>query len=134
VRVTISGHLYIIKLNANIMATIKAIAPTNWAAETQTTTEQVGLWTKYLTFVDGQKENRTLWFFITLMVHGVILLPVPAVLMYYFNAPVIILTVTMACFFTNLIANMGGAGIRTTITCFFASLAIHAALILAFVL
>lgn len=116
------------------MATIKAMAPANWAAETETTTENISLWTKYLAFVDGQKANRTLWFFISLMVHGVILLPVPAVLMYYFNAPVIVLAVTMACFFTNLIANMGGAGIRTTITSFIISVAIHAALILAFVL
>jgi len=129
----ISADLYINKTNKNIMATLKTLAPVNFAGN-HTEIFNTTLWTKYLAYADSQANNRTLWFFISLMVHGVLLLPVPAVLMYYFNAPVAVLAVTMSCFFANLIANMGGAGIRTTLLCFWGSLLIHMAMIVVFVI
>lgn len=108
------------------MATFKTIAPAAWPLQEEATTyNRVTLWSKFSQFADMQKGNRTLWFFINLMVHGVVFLPLPAVLMYYYDANIVVLAVTMGCFFTNLIANMGGAGIRTTMLLFFASIVIH---------
>ncbi|WP_342646900.1 hypothetical protein [Mucilaginibacter sp. CSA2-8R] len=108
------------------MATLKTIAPATWTLQEKATTyNPLSLWAKFSQFANMQKGNRTLWFFINLMVHGVVFLPLPAVLMYYYNANVVVLAVTMGCFFTNLIANMGGAGIRTVMLLFFASIAIH---------
>ncbi|WP_158826780.1 hypothetical protein [Mucilaginibacter lacusdianchii] len=113
------------------MATLKTIAPATWTIQEQEVTyNNVSLWTRFIQFADTQKGNRTLWFFINLMIHGVFFLPLPAVLMYYYDAPVGVLAITMACFFANLIANMGGAGIRTTLMLFFASVAIHVLMIL----
>jgi len=117
------------------MATLKTIAPATWTpTEAHTTFSNVNLWTRFTEFANSQKQNQTLWFFLVLMVHGVLFLPLPAVLLYYYNAPIIVLAVTMACFFTNLIANMGGAGIRTTILLFAISIFLHIAMALAFTL
>lgn len=109
------------------MATLKTTVPASWAIHHQET--QPSLWSKYLKFADSQKKYRTLWFFASLVFSGVILLPIPAALMYYYHAPIIVLLVTMTCFFTNIIANMGGAGIRATIGTFLASVAIHLVMI-----
>ena len=117
------------------MAHLKTIAPATWTVEPQDASyNELNLSTKFLQFADGQKDNRTLWFFVNLVVHGVLFLPLPAVLMYYFDAPGAVLAITMGCFFTNLIANMGGAGIRAAIGLFFASIAIHLLMILITVL
>lgn len=113
------------------MATLHTTAPT-WASHSES--YKLNLWTKYLTYADSQKDNRTLWFFISLMVHGVVFLPIPAVLMFYYNASILVLVTTMVCFFTNFIANMGGAGIRTTLFCFAASTIIHIIMVLAVIL
>jgi hypothetical protein len=108
------------------MATLKTIAPVHTAFTTQAEPYiHTSFREKLTNFADGQESNHTLWFFITLLVHGVFFLPLPAVLMYYFDAPAAVLAITMICFFTNLIANMGGAGIRATLAFFFASVAIH---------
>lgn len=98
------------------------------------TDKKATLWNKFIDFIAGQQQNHTLWFFIILMVYGVLVLPVPAVLIYYFNAPVWVLGITMLSFFANLIVNMGGESAKTTLIFFFGSLAIHILLILAFVL
>lgn len=111
------------------MATLKTSVTNNWANHTETTTPQTlnntGFWTKYLEFADNQRSNRTLWFFISLMVHATVFLPLPILLVGYFDAPVGLIAITMICFFTNFVANMGGSGIRTTLTCFLASSVIH---------
>lgn len=96
--------------------------------------QKVSLWNKLVSFAANQKRNYTLWFFLTLVVHGVLILPVPAVLIYYFHAPDAVLAITMMCFFINIVANMGGAGIKTTIGFFAGSLLIHLTLILIYVL
>lgn len=103
-----------------------------WATHPES--NNLNLWAKYLAYADSQKNNRTLWFFISLMVHGVVFLPVPAVLMFYYNASIMVLITTMVCFFANFIANMGGAGIRTTLFLFAASIAIHLIMIIAVIL
>lgn len=107
------------------MATLKTTIDANWAHTDNVTAQEITLWQRYLAYADKQAGNRTLWFFITLLVHGVLILALPAVLIYYYNAPVWILGITMTCFFANLIANMGGAGIRTTLSFFYASVLIH---------
>jgi hypothetical protein len=121
--------------NNNHMATLKTMSPVSWAADNHTTTvNSFNPWARFMAFADSQKPNHTLWFFITLVGQGVLFLPIPAVLMYYYDAPIIVLAITMVCFFTTLIANMGGEGIRTTLTCLAASTLIHIAMILAVVL
>jgi len=96
------------------MATLKTSMPANWAqsrtADTQT------LWTKYLAFADSQQERKTMWFFLALIVQGVFFLPLPAFLVYYYDAPALaVLSITLTCFFSTIIAYMGGAGIRTVL-------------------
>ncbi len=121
------------------MATLKTTVAANWTnhtnvvATSSTLKPANNVWNKYLAFVDGQKDNRTLWFFIILSVHAAAFLPIPVLLIGYLNAPVGILGVTMVSFFANFVANMGGSGIRTTLSFFFASIIIHLVMIMAVV-
>lgn len=116
------------------MATLKTNAPASWTATEDTENTNFGLWNKFMAFADSQAHNHTLWFFITLMFHGVLVLALPAVLIYYFNASVLTLIVTLGCFFANFVANMCGSGIRVTLPFFFASVIINAIMILCVVL
>ena len=117
------------------MATLKTIAPPTWINTTHTNSNySPSLIDRFNNFADSQKQNHTLWFFMVLMVHGVFFLPLPAVLSYYFDAPVGVLAITMVCFFTNLIANMGGAGIRATLLFFGGSIMLHVLMALIYML
>lgn len=97
------------------MATIKTNVPAAWANDIHTNNTTVSLWTKFNAFADSQHERKTMWYFLALIVQGIFFLPLPALLMYYYNAPIIVLVITLTCFFTSIIACMGGAGIRSVL-------------------
>jgi hypothetical protein len=59
---------------------------------------------------------------------------VPAILMYFYNAPVIVLIVTLSLFFGNIISGMGGAGTRVLLGLFVASIVIHIVMVAIFVI
>ncbi|HTK21297.1 MAG TPA: hypothetical protein VL442_17380 [Mucilaginibacter sp.] len=108
------------------MATIKTNVPTTWAtAAAHTDNTNVSLWDKFTAFADRQHERKAMWYFLALVVQGVFFLPLPAFLMYYYNAPIIVLLITLACFFTSIIACMGGAGIRSVLLLSAASILIQ---------
>jgi hypothetical protein len=94
------------------MATIKTNIPATWATTAHANTH-VSLSDKFNAFADSQAERKTMWYFLALVVQGIFFLPLPAFLMYYYNAPIIVLLITLTCFFTSIIACMGGAGIRS---------------------
>lgn len=110
------------------MATLKT-TPAHWTTTNNRKTIHTSTWTKYLNFVDKQKDNRTLWFLLSLGIHATILLPLPLILIGFFNAPIAFLGITMLCFFTNFVMNMGGSGIRATFTSFMVSIIIHLGMI-----
>ena len=115
------------------MLTIKTNTTQNWAVkEIRPLSINPVKW--YLKYADSQKDNRTMWWFVNLVVHGNLVLAVPAILIYYYNAPVIILGVTVIGFFINLVANMGGANIRVTLTAFFLSLFVNLTMLLIYIL
>lgn len=72
-------------------------------------------WEKILAIADNQASNKTFWFLISLIFQGVLFLPIPAVLMYYYDAPTIVLPVTFGLYLGNIIVGMGGSGIRVTL-------------------
>lgn len=109
-------------------------AHAQWTAEEHNQTNEVSLYTKWLRFTDSQAQHKTMWFMVSLMAQGVLFLPVPAVLLYYFNAPIIVLAVTLTLFFANIIAGMGGLGIRAIISLFAISTAIHLLMLAIFIL
>ena len=115
------------------MTTYK-LSTQNWATPKTNQLTTPTLWSKWLAFADTQAPNKTLWFLVSLMLQGVLFLPIPAVLMYYFDAPLAVLAVTMVLFFGNVIAGMGGSGIRTLLNFFAASVIIHLAMLLYFIL
>jgi len=92
------------------------------------------IYTKWLAVLDSQQQNKTLWFVVSLIAQGVLFLPVPAALIYYFNAPVYILAITLFMYFANIIAGMGGAGIRVMLSFFLLSVFLHLVMIAIFVL
>ena len=85
-------------------------------------------------FADGQKKNETLWWFISLMVHGNLVLAIPAALVYYYHAPIAILGITVMGFFLNLVLFMGGSNIRVNLAAFFISLLFNISMLLIYVL
>ena len=95
------------------MSTLKTHIPASWTNEAGSGSKQhANLLDRFGAFADSQNEKRALWFFIVLAVQGVFFLPLPVFLMYYYNASCAVLLITMTCFFTTIIAYMGGAGIR----------------------
>jgi len=115
-----------------IMTTITA--NNQWVAGTVTQAQQKTLLAKWNLLMEGQADRKTLWFLVSLVFQGVFLLPVPAALIYYFNAPVLVLVVTLTLFFANIIAGMGGAGIKTLLWLFASSIIIHLLMITIFIL
>lgn len=84
--------------------------------------------------MESQADRKTLWFLVSLVFQGVFLLPVPAALIFYCGAPALILAITLGLFFANIIAGMGGAGIKTLLWLFACSVAVHLLMILLFIL
>lgn len=113
------------------MATFKTNAPANWPTATHAYDSRVNLLNKFNAFADCQHERKAMWYFQTLAVQGIFFLPLPAFLMYYYNASMIVLLITLACFFTTIIACMGGAGIRAVLFLSAASLLIQLIMTLA---
>ena len=103
-------------------------------SEVSLTNNNNSLLTKITAWADRQTPNRTLWFMVSLIAQGVLFLPIPAVLLYYFHAPIAILAVTLGLFFSNIIAGMGGAGIRVMLGFFAFSILAHLLMILVFTL
>ena len=112
------------------MATITVNA--QWAAKEAAPNTYHTLLGKWDLFMNSQAESITLWFLVSLVFQGVFFLPVPAALIYYADAPVAVLLVTLTLFFANIIAGMGGAGIKTLLWLFASSIAIHIMMILIF--
>jgi hypothetical protein len=80
-----------------------------------TLTAKNNSWTKLLNIVDGQAEHKTVWFLFSLIFQGVLFLPIPAVLLYYYHASIIVLPITFALYLGNIIVGMGGSGIRVVL-------------------
>lgn len=106
----------------------------HWRNSAEKTEQGTNLWSKWLAFADSQAPKKTMWFMVALMAQGVFFLPMPALLMYYFDAPIFVLGITLALFFTNFIAGMGGSGIRTTLSLFALSVIVHLTMLLIYLL
>jgi hypothetical protein len=107
---------------------------TTWAAGSAAPTHQINLYTKWFAFTESQAKSKTAWYILSMIAQGVLFLPIPAVLLYYFNAPIFVLVITLGLFFANIIAGMGGAGIRALISLFAASIIIHLIMLMIFIL
>ena len=115
------------------MDSIKLPVSSHWKTDMPAENNKT-LWGKFIAFADAQAGSRTMWFLLSLIVQGVFFLPVPAILMFYFNAPIVVLLVTLTMFFANVILGMGGATIRTLILCFALSVILHLAMLAVFIL
>ncbi|MES2276263.1 MAG: hypothetical protein V4592_09580 [Bacteroidota bacterium] len=108
---------------------------THWVTEiTAPQLNNTNIWTKWLALTDSQVPSKTLWYMVSLIAQGVLFLPLPAALIYYYNAPVMILAITLILYFANIIAGMGGSNIRVTLTLFAASIIIHILMLVVFIL
>jgi len=94
-------------------------------------TQSTSLWTKYLTFADGQTENRLGWFLVSIILHSTILVPLTFMIVYSLGGHVVpCLAASMVLFFSNIVANMSGANTRVTIFLFGLSLFIHSLILI----
>jgi len=84
---------------------------------------------KWVAFTDGQAKNRALWYMASLVFQGVLCLPIPAALVFYFNASPICTGITVLLFFSTMVAGMCGSGIRTIIFFILLSLMVNLCLL-----
>ena len=91
-------------------------------------------WANLLALADEQDGNKTLWFLFSLIFQGVLFLPIPAVLMYYYNASIIVLPITFGLFLANIIVGMGGSGIRVVIGLFLFSVLVNLSMLAVYIL
>jgi hypothetical protein len=91
-------------------------------------------WNELLVSVDKQAENKTAWFLFTLVFQGVLFLPIPAVLMYYYHASIIVLPLTFGLYLGSIIVGMGGSGIRVVIGWLLMSMLINAGMLALYIL
>ncbi|HEY4327580.1 MAG TPA: hypothetical protein VGN20_26580 [Mucilaginibacter sp.] len=101
-------------IKQNIMTTLK-INSTDADSESSSLKNN-RTWQKWTEFADSQSKNRMMWFLIAFVFQAVIFLPIPAALMYYYNAPVVAVAVTVPLFFGFMVIGMCGFGIRTLIS------------------
>ena len=101
---------------------------------TQNQMQQNSLWNKWIAFTDTQAKNQTFWFLLALIGQGVLFLPIPALLMYYYDASITVLAITLTMFFANFIAGMGGSGIRVTLTLLLLSVLVNLAMLLVYII
>lgn len=107
-------------------------ARTSWSNQAESQSKVARSENKLAAFINSQKNNETAWFLISMMIQGVFFLPIPAVLIFSFNAPAYILIFTLGLFFANIIAGMSSAGVKTIIYLFTASVVVHAVLLAVF--
>lgn len=95
---------------------------------------RVSLYQRYTAFAESQTSKRTAWFLVSILGQGVLFLPVPAALLYYYNASIAVLAITLVLFFANIIAGMGGSKIGSLIFLLALSIVVHVAMIIFYVL
>jgi len=108
--------------------------PTAELADREAATGKISLYNRFIKFAESQAKNRAGWFMASLLWQGVLCLPVPAFLLYYYNAPIWILFITVLLFFINLVAGMAGTKTTTLLGLLIAGTLVNLAMILAFVL
>ena len=97
-----------------------------WNAPINTTKpNKLTVFDRWLRLEDTQAENKTMWYLVSMVVQGVFFLPIPAFLIYYYHASVFVIIITMVLFFANIIAGMGGYGIRVLMSIFAISVLVH---------
>src|SRR5882757_642545 len=89
---------------------------------------------RYLAFIKRQQKNQTAWFMLTMVLQGTLILPVPAILLFYYNAPIYVLVITLLTYFPTLITAMTGSGLRVTLAIFIGSLLINWGMLLWYIL
>ena len=115
------------------MNTLK-LQPSIHENNTETTGKTYSISKRLQAFFESQKDKRLAWFMISLLAQSVLILPVPAALIYYYSAPESILVVTLTLFFANIIAGMGGSKTSILISLVVLDVIAHVIMILAFVL
>jgi len=115
------------------MDTLK-LQPTISESHIETIEKTYSIADRLSAFIESQKDKRLAWFMISLLAQAVLILPIPAVLIYYYNAPESILAVTLGLFFANIIAGMGGSKTSVMILLVALNTVVHVVMILAFVL
>jgi len=102
----------------------------NWL----TVNKETNVWANLMAKLDSQAEHKTIWFLFSLIFQGVLFLPIPAVLMYYYNAPIIVLPITFGLYLANIIVGMGGSGIRMVIGFFMFTVLVNLTMLALYIL
>lgn len=115
------------------MNTIELNPSVNLAAEEVTPTHY-SLYKRFLNYSETQTEKRAAWFLLSILGPGVLFLPLPAFLMYYYDAPIWTLATTLVLFFASVVTGMAGSKTSVVIFLLGLNIIVHVAMLLAFIL
>jgi len=95
-------------------------APSHWITgpAIQKQKNDSNIYNKLVVFADNQAKNMTSLFTTSLIAQCVLFLPLPALLIFYYHGPVIVLAIAITLFFANIIACIGGQGMRSIVSIF----------------
>lgn len=110
------------------------LVKTETPVKTETVERTDSILKRFEAFAESQKDKRLGWFMISLLAQAVILLPVPAALMYYYDASISVLAITVSLFFANLVAGMAGSKINVLIALIGITTVTHIVMILAYLI
>jgi hypothetical protein len=108
--------------------------PINLADEKLSGVSEPTVHNRYLAFIKRQQKNQIGWVLLSMTIQGILTLPVPAILLFYYNAPIYVLMITLLTYFPNLITAMTGSGLRVTLAIFACSLLINWGMLLCYIL
>ncbi|MGN6641276.1 MAG: hypothetical protein ACTHJ8_20365 [Mucilaginibacter sp.] len=112
-----------IELNPSVNLATEEVAPVRYSA-----------YKRFLKYAETQTEKRAVWFLLSILGPGVLFLPLPAFLMYYYDAPIWTLATTLVLFFASVVTGMAGSKTSVVIFLLGLSIAVHLGMIAAFVL
>ena len=115
------------------MNTLK-LNPSVKLAKEETAKKPYSIYQRFNDFAEGQNEKRAAWYLISILGPGVLILPVPAALIYYYNAPAWTVAITVTLFFASVVVGMGGSNIRVLIALLGLNIIVHLLMIAIFVL
>lgn len=103
------------------METLKLNAPVNNAARQNNKT----IYNNVIPFVNSDAQEKAIWFMVSMFFHGVILMPLPSLLIYFYGAPILVQIIGLGLFFSNIIVGISGYSLRLLISVLAISVSTH---------
>jgi hypothetical protein len=100
------------------MATIKIQNPPYWTDQPATPKHDSGTWNELVAFARNKSTHQEHWLKISLTAQAILFLPLAALLLVSYQAPLVATVAVFALFIANIFAGLAGSGIRAIASLF----------------